>query len=870
MAPERRAAWGDPRAVGGLRAATLGALFALSGCASLMDQVVWLRLLGLSFGNTTYAAATLLAVFMGGLALGTLVFGRWADRLRRPLTVFAAVEIGVALIALASPHLLGMIDAAYVQVYRVLGAHPALFAAGRAVLAAAVLLPPTALMGGTLPLMLRAVGGADRRWRSTALFYAVNTLGATAGVALAGMVTIRLVGLEATLVLAAGLDLVAGLGAAVLSRPRPPAAAGADRRPPPYAVPAAEPAGGRGPLLALFFAMGAASLGYEVLWTRALVFYLGSSVYAFSLMLLIVLLGIGAGSLAAAPWADRVRSPRAALAWLEALVAVWAVVEIALFERLNAVLVAVAGLLRPGSFAGISAVEVVAVLPILGPPTLAMGASFPLAVRLASRGAARYGGDVGAVYSANTAGAVAGSLGAGFVLIPWLGTQNALLALGALNGAVAAALALGRPAGWRRGAALPAGGAPGRRAPALRALRWGWLALPLAVAAAAGRFPDDAVVLSAGMFRSDQPGDLLFFDEDASATVTIRRLPSPTGPYLSLELNGVNVAGTSADNYQVQKLQGHLPMLLAGHRDGARVLHIGLGSGATAHAVSLHPVGAIEVVEISPAVPRAAAAWFGDINHGVLGDPRLALEINDGRNFLLATPRRFDAILSDSIHPRYAGNGTLYALEYFRLVRRRLAPGGTVSMWLPMYSLTPLNYGMILRAFSEVFPETAVWYEPSALNSFTVVTGRAGPPAWPMDSLRAGFADPAVAAELAGLGLAEPADLIGCYLVGGEALRRWLEPLPPHTDDLPAVEYESGSLIDRDWTWLANFDRLLARRAAAPPAGFLAELTPAERDRAQRRWELNGRLMAAHREFLARQLRRQAAGGDEGRADQGR
>lgn len=837
------------------RRALLAALFALSGCASLMDQVVWLRYLALSFGNTTYAAATLLAIFLGGLALGAVLFGRWADRLRRPLTVFALVEVGVALIALASPWMFGLIDAAYVVLYRSLGSHPALFAGGRALLAAAILLPPTVLMGATLPLILRAAvpgwtaAGPGSRvaavGRASALFYAVNTLGATAGVAIAGIFTIRLLGLTATLVLAAGLDLVAGLGCALLSRPLPKAApeekpkmerakARAGAAPPPRRRARL----GRGALLTLFFAMGATSLAYEVLWTRILVFYLGSNVYAYSLMLLGLLLGIGCGSLLAVPWADRVRSPLAVLAWIEGAIGLWTLPQVLLFHNLNDSFVTLAAALRPHTFAGVSAVMFVAIAPILLPPTLLMGISFPLAVRAASRGPAKLGGDVGSVYGANTIGTVAGSLVTGFILIPWLGTQNSLLAVGAANAALGTVIAFRFAGGRRR-----------------RALRWAWLAPPAAILAAGLWLPADAVVLSAGMFRHDEHGDLLELEEDASATVTVRRVRHPAGePYLSLELNGVNVAGTTPDNYAVQKLQGHLPMLLLERTRGARVAHVGLGSGATAHAVSLHPVEAIRVIEISPAVPRAAERWFEPINGGVLDDPRLSVEINDGRNFMLATRERFDAVLSDSIHPRYSGNGSLYTEEYFRLLRRRLEPGGAVSMWLPMYSMRPTDYAGVLAAFVAVFPRAAVWYEPSALNSFTVVTATVDRGPWESEALAAAFADPAVAQELAEIGLDGPADLLACQLLSGEVLHDWLAGAPPHQDDLPAVEYGSGSLIDRNWTWLVNFATLLALRPESPPEEWLAALPPTERERAAERWMLYGEWMAAHRDFLWRQL----------------
>jgi spermidine synthase len=290
-------------------------------------------------------------------------------------------------------------------------------------------------------------------------------------------------------------------------------------------------------------------------------------------------------------------------------------------------------------------------------------------------------------------------------------------------------------------------------------------------------------------------------------------------------------------------MQGHLPLLLAAAP--RRVLHIGFGSGGTAHAVSRHPVEEIRIVEISPAVIRTSGRFFRDLNFDVLRDPRVGVEINDGRNFLLATEQRFDAVLSDSIHPRYAGNGALYSYEYFALLRERLRPGGVASMWLPMYGLSPDRYLMILRAFQDVFPHVAVWYEPSSVNAFTIVTGTVDRPAWDAATLARGFDDPRVRGELADLGIQGPADLAACFLVGGQPLRRWLRRVPPHVDDLPAVEYDEASLLERDWSWLETFEALLARRPAAPPEEYLVALTPEERRRA-------GELFAQRRELLER------------------
>jgi spermidine synthase len=822
-----------------LRLALLGLCFLLSGAASLMDQVVWLRYLSVIFGNTTWAAATLLAVFMGGLGAGALLGGRLSHRVRRPLVGYALCEVAVALLAVASPRLMTLIDAAYVVIYRSWGNLPWLFALSRALLAAAFLLPPTLLMGATLPLVLAAAPRAARAGRATALLYGFNTLGAVAGTALAGFGSIPTIGLRATLLAAATCNLIAALAALGIGTTSWPAATAA----PDDTSERERAAAGRGRLLAIACAMGATSLAYEVLWTRILVFYFGSSVYAYSLMLLVVLLGIALGSLAAASWADRVSSPVHALAIVELALAAWAPVQVVLFGHLNDLLLAAAQWLQPRGFAGVVVAQLLASLPLLLPPTLLMGLSFPLAVRALQGERARLGADVGGVYGWNTLGAVAGSLLAGFLLIPLLGTQDALLAVAGANAVLALALARGS-----------------------RVLRWAAAAAPLALLGAASVLRPDRVILAAGMFRQDAPLSIVHFHEDAQAAVIIRRLPSAQGPYLSLELNGVNVAGTSPDLYAIQKLQGHLPLLIA--PDARSVVHVGFGSGGTAWAVSRHPVERIRIVEISPAVLAASDRYFRDINHGVLADPRVEVEINDGRNYLLASPDIVDAVLSDSIHPRYAGNGSLYSKEYFELLSRRLAPGGVASMWLPMYSLTPRNFAMILAAFAEVFPHVQVWYEPSTVNSFTVVTGSRAA-AWSPTALAASFADRRVADELTDIGIARPADLLPLLLATERDLEPWLAEVPPHVDDLPAVEYDSGALLHRDLPWLGTFTRLLALRPAEPPAEWLAALPAGEREVAVEKWHARRTLLDRHRQALAAGVSRELFGATAPEASSG-
>jgi spermidine synthase len=363
--------------------------------------------------------------------------------------------------------------------------------------------------------------------------------------------------------------------------------------------------------------------------------------------------------------------------------------------------------------------------------------------------------------------------------------------------------------------------------PALGRLRAGPYIIAAVIVVGAFVFATpDQVILSAGLF-TDQHAPILLFREDVTATVTLRKL----GPdYLSLELNGVNVAGTSGELMGTQKLQGHIPLLL--HPHAQRVLHIGFGSGGTAWAVSRHPVSNITIAEISPEVLQVSGSRLTAVNHGVLHDPRVHVEINDGRNFILGTREKFDVILSDSIHPRYAGNGSLYTRDYFEICRRHLTGAGVMSMWLPMYSLTPRNYLQIVRAFRDVFPNTTIWSVPNTPNSFTIVIGRMEDGPLPLDRVAANWT-PSVAADLAGIGMYQPADLLTALLLGPAEVEKITRNVPPHVDDLPSVEYESGRLIDRDLPWYQTFN--LLAHSMTPLRTAFSGADPAMLDAAQRK-----------------------------------
>jgi spermidine synthase len=763
-------------------------LFFLSGISALAYQVVWLKYLGLVFGNTVHAAATLIATYLGGLGIGAWIFGRWGAR-RNPLIVYALVEAAIGTIGAFSTNAFGLLDSAYIAAYSSFIDAPVMLAMARLLAASLFLLPPTILMGGTLPLLVRAFAGRrDESGRAVSSLYAANTFGATAGVALSGFFTIPAVGLIATTGIAVALNFVLAAISLVLAiRARHSAAEGEPSR-------EASPATRRAALVLLASAaMGFTSIADEVFWSRIFVLHLGSSVYAYSLMLFSFLIGLAAGSALITRFIGR-KSSALLLGWIEVALAVVLSLQIYYFTRFADVLGFFATLFGAASYTATLLTLLSAVLTAILIPTALMGATFPLAVKLfAERSGRESSSAVGSIYFFNTIGSILGSLTAGFLLIRILGSQNSLLLMALINLAIGVGFLLS---------------STGRRTVVAAAM--------IGAILIGGTFllaKKDGVILSAGMF-TDSDADVLLFREDVSATVTLRRFP-PYG-WLSLELNGVNVAGTSPDLMGTQQLQGHIPLLL--HPKAKDVLHIGFGSGGTAYAVSKHPVTNITIAEISPEVLEVSGKALTAVNKGVLRDPRVNAVINDGRNYVLAAPEKFDVILSDSIHPRYAGNGSLYTRDYFELCRRKLRPGGVISMWLPFYSLTPRNYLMILRAFSDVFPNTTVWYVPNRLNAFTIVIGRMDDRPIPFELLQNGISGE-VQKELATIDIGNAYDLAGALLMDPQRVKEVTRTIEPHIDDLPAVEYESGRLIDRDATWLVNF-KLLQQTMSPLGRGF--------------------------------------------------
>ncbi len=754
--------------------------FLFSGVAGLMYQVVWIRQLSLIFGATSFAISTVLASFMGGLALGSYYFGRIADRRRDHLKLYAILEVSIAIYCLILPFLFKAITGVYVLTWQSMGGSFYSMSLLRFVLTALVLLFPTTLMGATLPILSRyVIRRIDQFGTGFGKLYGINTLGAVVGCFSAGYLLIGTVGVWWTTILAAAINLVVALLAWSLYRSEglSPESDG-----PETAAEDVLPTGReeKGPVRAVIIGIalaGFASLVYEVGWTRLLSLVLGSSVYAFTAMLTTFLLGIALGSMAVSIFADRIRSPFRAFFIVQAIVGISSLVITPLFDRLPALFITLFTKLG-GGFASYQLIQFIICVLVMFLPTFFIGAALPLAAKAAAFRLRHIGRGVGTVYAANTVGAIFGSFMAGFVLIPLLGTQKTLVAAAGINlFAGLLVLLLLR-----------------RVRPAVR------IGVTVFVAALfvllAGRTNHwDRYQLNAGLFDSPEFSvsnivskgysefiysyDIQFFEEGTYANVAV----SKEADNLFLQINGRTEASTSSDMVN-QILVTQIPMLV--HPDPKEVLVIGLGSGITFASALTHPVAAAECVEISPAVVRAAR-YFREWNYDVLRNPDAEVILDDGRNYLLATSNRYDVIISEPSKPWISGVSNMFTRQTYEFARARLKPRGIVCQWFHYYSMAPDDFKVALRTFLDVFPYAQVW---NADNNVFML-GANEPIQIDVSAMEAKMSRPEVASDLARVKLDSPYLILGHFLFSEKEAREYVGEGPINTDNLPLIEFSA-------------------------------------------------------------------------------
>ncbi len=732
-------------------------LFFLSGFASLGLEIVFRRQLALYVGSDVAATALTLATFLGGLSLGAAIFGRVADKTARPLRLYAVLELGVGFTGIVAVAVLTYGRDLLLSPVRAAGPGPAGFAVAAAI-AAVLLLPPTILMGGTLPALTRhLLRGGGRLLGPLATLYGANTLGAAFGAALAGFILFEAIGVSATGWLCAGLAFTVGAVAMALpTRPGAPLEAAASE------TPDRHPA--KGAIVAAIAALGgAAALGYEVVWTRLLVLPLRSYAYSFSLMLSLFLVGLVIGALILARFESRIQDALKALA----------VVQLASGAFVAASVVWLPGILTaPSEGGGFSALLWSGVLhagPVVLPPTILCGMALPLAIRVFSGAAGSAGSAVGTVYAANTAGAIAGALVSGLVLLPALGASRslALLAtLGASAGAIAAILAWGRTAR-------------------------GWAAVAIVAASGPVVFfpPRPYIEAFSRTGRSKATtGETLFYREGATDTVAVVRreygFRDPDAK--SVLVNGIAMTATVKPVWRYMAAEGHLPALFA--PTPTRGLVICVGTGITLSALASHEsVTAIDAIDLSESV-LAALPIFDRENRAAYRDPKVRIMNADGRHVLALSDRRYGVITLEPPPPIVAGSVHLYTLDFYRLCRARLASGGVVAQWLPLHAQSLASAKATARTFVEAFPYVQLWM-PSIRDA--VLIGSDQPLRLNLSSLRAAYASSTTKASLDDAYFETPEALLGTYLLDRAGVARWSAGADLITDDRPWIEFFS-------------------------------------------------------------------------------
>jgi spermidine synthase len=719
--------------------------FCASGAAALICQVVWTRQLVPLVGATVHAVATVLAAFMGGLAVGGWLGGRWADahpwgRLR----AYALLEAMTAALALALPYAFEALPGT---------AYPLPWAL-------MLLLVPTTLMGATMPVLTKFVTGSlEEVGGSVADLYAANTTGAMSGALLTSFFLIPRLGLMGSLRVAAALCL----GAALLCWALP-------RTPPGNTSSASEGEAVREhsrAAIGLFALCGFSALALEVLWTRALMTCLGNSAYAFSVMLFTFLAGLALGGVLIGYVCDDLENP---LVMLAAVVAAAGLVGLLARHALAYLptLMAEGGRHAP-SFGLYLLLQVVMSGLILLPQTLFFGAAFPLVVRLTARRVSEVGRAVGRAYFWNTLAGIAGSLTAVFVMLPVAGVQSSITAISVLLllAGTGVLLSLGR-----RSALLLV--VP---ALALLALRPPWdQAILLRGADMAYRMKQGRMFSTAGDWR------VLYYREGRHATVVVG--DSRNGERC-ISINGQVQASTNREDRFLQEAVGHLPMLFAPNRSS--VLVIGMGSGMTAAAVARHQPGSLRLAELEPAVV-AAGPCFKPWNAPLWSLPGLDLRFTDGRWLLAREADTYDVITSDPIHPLEAGASSLYTVEHFRNCRRRLSERGLMCQWLPLYGLSQEDARRVMGSFCEAFPQASLWcYYPSRNKGDAILLASKNGSPLSAEHLSQRLA------VLQGQGVdtwRDEGEVLAGFVMAGERLREYAGGLR-NTDDRPELEFQA-------------------------------------------------------------------------------
>ena len=755
--------------------------FFISGATGLIYEVVWTRLLTRVMGNTHYSVATVLTMFMTGLALGSYLGGRWIDKKSNPLALYAVLEGAIGIYCLLIPSMIEWASPLFLWVYQTQTESYTLVSLYRFLICGVILLVPTSFMGATLPVLSKYVS-RDSAFigRDVGTLYSLNTFGAVFGALSSAFLFMRLWGILSTIWFAAALNIGIAIVIFLLFRPRMNRDEHEEPTTEDKEIEKDPSISNAVPILLAFGFSGLCALAYQVAWNRIFSLLLGSSVYAFSLILTTFILGLALGTVAFSRKVNQLKNPLAVFGILQAAIGVSALMALPLFGDVPFVN---RWVYQNWSmeFASIQWSVFLVIFSLLFIPTFCMGGQFPIVIRLVARKLDTLGHSIGKVYASNTVGTIVGSFLAGFVLIPWIGIQNTILVAVVLNMLIGFALLVMSP-GFSLNVKMYV-------LPAILVVCFLW-----------GRSmePWDKSVISSGSYMPYRIGDLseaeaktnkiLFYREGTHTTVTTELSVSGN---IFLRVNGKTDASLAMD-MRTQLLSGYLPMLL--HPDPESALVIGQGSGITLGAVEQFPVKSVDLVEISSAVIEGSR-FFDPFNHHALDDKRLKLIVADGRNHVALADRKYDVIVSEPSNPWISGVGALFTINFFELMKKRLNPGGVACIWVHT-NMSPMSFKSVARTFAGTFESVTLW--ESIVGDDYLLIGSDSELKLPYEKVDELLSNEVRGKDLHGIGVHKVRDLMSLLIMNKERILEFGEEAPIHTDDNSLLEFNAPRYIYKD------------------------------------------------------------------------
>jgi spermidine synthase len=745
-----------------------------SGVAALIYEVVWFQLLELVVGSTAVSLGVILATFMGGMCIGSLLLPRLASARSHPLRVYALLELGIGAFGTLALHLIPSVGSVYTA-WSGYGVSGFLL---RGVVAAVCLLPPTLLMGATLPALARQADGTENSVSWLGFLYGANIAGAVFGCLLSGFYLLR----EYDVGVATYVAVAINVGAAALALAFAFARTAPRREhfdSSPEQAPGAPRDEGDVRVYIAIALSGMCALAAESIWTRLFGLLFGASVYTLAIILAVFLTGLGIGSSIGSLLCRILARPKLALGWCQWLAAcavAWTAYNLSAALPYWPVNPSISSNIRFNF-----ELDLARAFWAMLPATLLWGASFPLALAAASRrhDSARL---MARVYSANTFGAIVGALSASLLLIAWVGSERAQEILIVLSMASGLLLLWSSKARWA-----------GVTSSGVAVLLAGFLIFTVP--------PIARVLIAYGRYAATWvgKGEIVYAGEGMNSSVAVSTFPNGV---LTFHVAGKIQASNVPRDMRLQRMLGHLTTLTDNHPRS--VLVIGCGAGITAGAVSIDPrVERETIVEIEPLVPRAAAKYFGEPNFNVLRDPKVQVRIDDGRHYLLTTKERFDGITVDPLDPWVKGAANLYTQEFLEVMKEHLNPGGVVTIYVQLFETSAEAVKSTVATFFEVFPNGTIWGNPyQGRGHDMLLLGQVEPLRIDLDEMeqRAGYRSGAgkIGQSLSEVGMNSPVDLFATYAGRRSDLTEWLRNVPINRDRNLRMQYLAGLGLNLD------------------------------------------------------------------------